>query len=237
MEKGWVRLHRKFKDHWLWKEKRRFSRWEAWEDLFTEANYKENKVLKGSSLITIKRGQLLTSQIKLAGRWGWHRETVSKFLKLLKSDRMIDFTTVIGYDIGHTLVTILNYKELQNNDEKGSDITSSIDNRHYPGITTNNNKKDKNDKEDKCSFDFEQLWGKYPRKLGKKDALKHFKASIKSEEDWKNINKALNNYLNSKNVREGNIQYIQHGSTWFNNNWKDWIDYKELGTLSTRRQL
>ena len=26
---------------------------------------------------------------------------------------------------------------------------------------------------------------------------------------------------------EKNSQYIPHGSTWFNNKWKDWINYKE----------
>lgn len=73
---------------------------------------------------------------------------------------------------------------------------------------------------------FNELWSKYPRKLGKDKALLHFIAQVKSKEDWQDINKALNNYLKSKNVIE-NSDYIQHGQTWFNKHWRDWIDYVE----------
>ncbi len=72
------------------------------------------------------------------------------------------------------------------------------------------------------TFDFDSLWKRYPKRLGKKEALRHFKATVKTDEDWQNINKALDNYLHSKNVKE-NTQFIQHGSTWFNN-WQDWIE-------------
>ena len=70
---------------------------------------------------------------------------------------------------------------------------------------------------------FEALWEKYPRRVGKKQAYKHFQNSIKGEEGFKNCEKALDNYLNSERVFKG---YVQNGSTWFNN-WEDWIDYKE----------
>ena len=84
------------------------------------------------------------------------------------------------------------------------------------------------EKEKEKEKDFEKLWEKYPRKLGKNKALTHFKAQVKNEQDLKDINIALDNYLKSENVVKGNEKYIQHGSTWFNN-WKDWIDYKENG--------
>lgn len=77
-----------------------------------------------------------------------------------------------------------------------------------------------------CAFDFDSLWNLYPRRLGKKQAYRHFLVSVKNDGDWQNINKALNNYLQSKNVKEGNTQFIQHGSTWFNN-WQDWIEIEQ----------
>ena len=73
------------------------------------------------------------------------------------------------------------------------------------------------------AFDFDAVWNKYPRRIGKKEALRHFNASVKTEEDYKNIQKALENYLHSDQVTKGEIQYIKHGSTWFNN-WQDYID-------------
>lgn len=71
-------------------------------------------------------------------------------------------------------------------------------------------------------LNFEDIWSKYPKRIGKKEALRHFKASVKNEIDYDNINLALNNYIKSESVMKG---FIQNGSTWFNN-WKDWIDIK-----------
>jgi len=70
---------------------------------------------------------------------------------------------------------------------------------------------------------FEEIWGRYLRKIGKKAAERHFKASVKTKKDWEDINKALDNYLKSERVLKG---IIQDGSTWFNN-WRDWVDYKD----------
>lgn len=70
---------------------------------------------------------------------------------------------------------------------------------------------------------FEGLWAKYPNKDGKKHAKRHFLASVKTQEDYARISKALENYLGSKRVREG---FIKNGSTWFNN-WQDWLEYQE----------
>lgn len=76
------------------------------------------------------------------------------------------------------------------------------------------------------TYDFNIIWLKYPRRLGRRDAERHFRSSVKNDQDMENLNKSLNNFLNSK-VCKGDPKYIPHGSTWFNN-WKDWIDYKEL---------
>ena len=79
---------------------------------------------------------------------------------------------------------------------------------------------------------FESLWLKYPNKLGKKAALRHYKASVKTEQDVANISLALENFLSS-DVCKRDPQYIPHGSTWFNN-WADWVDYKRPETLDSK---
>lgn len=73
------------------------------------------------------------------------------------------------------------------------------------------------------AFNFEDVYSKYPSKIGKKAALAHFKASIKNEKDMDDIHTALNNYLKSERVKRG---IIQNAATWFNN-WRDWIDYED----------
>lgn len=72
-------------------------------------------------------------------------------------------------------------------------------------------------------LEFEEIWNEYPRKLGKREALKHFCASVKSPKDLRDIHRALDHYKASVDVQKG---FIQHAKTWFNN-WRDWVDYEE----------
>ena len=79
---------------------------------------------------------------------------------------------------------------------------------------------------------FESIWSKYPNKDGKKQALKHFLATVKTDQDWTNIQQALDNYLNSRRVKTG---FIKNGSTWFNN-WADWTHYTEVLSEKEERE-
>lgn len=70
---------------------------------------------------------------------------------------------------------------------------------------------------------FESLWDSYPRREGKKEALRHFIASVKTEKDCNDIKVALENYKASLKETNTPTKYTKMGSTWFNN-WKDWIN-------------
>jgi hypothetical protein len=78
---------------------------------------------------------------------------------------------------------------------------------------------------------FEKLWAQYPRRLGKKDAQKHFNATVKTPEDYLNLQKALYNYVQKIKADQTEEQYIKHGSSWFNN-WGDWVDYAPVRKMS-----
>ena len=67
---------------------------------------------------------------------------------------------------------------------------------------------------------FEEIWAKYPNKDGKKQAERFFKSSVKTDQDWVDIQQALKNYKGSPAVVKG---FIKNGNTWFNN-WRDWIN-------------
>jgi len=88
-------------------------------------------------------------------------------------------------------------------------------------LTTKKQDKDKYNTEE---F-FNKVWSRYPRRLGRKEALRHYQATVKVEQDFLDINKALDNYLTTDNV-VNKTKYILHGATWFNN-WKDWVEYKD----------
>ncbi len=128
MDSGWIRLHRKIREHWLWpgKKKRRYSKLEAWIDLILSANHQPRKVDIGSKLITIGRGQLLTSQVGLAKKWSWHRETVVQFFYQLKADEMLDIETSKQTNTGYTLLTLCNYSKHQDVEGGLSDIQTDI---------------------------------------------------------------------------------------------------------------
>ena len=75
------------------------------------------------------------------------------------------------------------------------------------------------DKKENVLFDFESIWSKYPSKVGKEAAARKFKLTVKTDQDFKDIQTALDNYIKSDRVTKG---FIQNGSTWFNQ-WRDWI--------------
>ncbi len=72
------------------------------------------------------------------------------------------------------------------------------------------------------SFDFDSFWNSGSwLKLGKKAAARHFNASVKTREDWNNIQLARDRY--KVDLAMNKWKRPQHGSTWFNG-WRDWMD-------------
>ena len=75
---------------------------------------------------------------------------------------------------------------------------------------------------------FDAFWLSGPwRKLGKKEAYKHFRKTVKTEEDFQRITLARDNY--AKDLKE-NPRQLLHGSTFFNN----WEDYATLAPAVDR---
>lgn len=68
---------------------------------------------------------------------------------------------------------------------------------------------------------FQAMWQDYPNKAGKKEARRHFMASVKTYKDWENIQLALGIYKKSPVATKDNGAFIMNGSTFFNN-WEDW---------------
>lgn len=120
MDKGWIKLNRQIQDHWIWKN-HEFAY--AWIDLLLMVNRTEKKILVDNKLITIKRGQTLTSIKKLADRWGWSRKKVYSFLGALEKDRMMVKKSTSRY----TTLTIVNYGKFQDHgNSKGNTQGTSV---------------------------------------------------------------------------------------------------------------
>lgn len=110
-DKGWIKLHRKVLDSWIWQDKP-FDKARAWIDLLLLAMHHDKGLLMDGDLITIQRGSFMTSIVKLSERWGWSRNKVTRYLKLLENEQML-YTkrTPKG-----TLITIAKYEDYQSSD-------------------------------------------------------------------------------------------------------------------------
>lgn len=117
MAYGWISIHRKIQDDWVWNDKP-FSRGQAWIDLIMMVNHDDNTIIFDGNLKTITRGSCITSMQKLCDRWGWSNTKVKKFLKNLQEDEKILFKIAPRKA---TAVTIVNYDKYQ-----GEDISKNI---------------------------------------------------------------------------------------------------------------
>ena len=108
MAEGWVKLHRKLMDNDLWKEKP-FSRGQAWVDLIMLAGHKDTEFLFDGCMLSMKRGEFISSKRKLSERWGWSRSKVTKFLEELEKIKMLTQKS----DTEKTTIKILKYEDYQ----------------------------------------------------------------------------------------------------------------------------
>ncbi|QHL34179.1 DnaD domain protein [Staphylococcus aureus] len=151
---GWTSIDRSIQNHWLFKEKRTFSKFEAWIYLLMEANHSKAKVPIGNQIVTVERGQRLTSILTLSDLFNWSRFKVKTFLDLLESDGMLEVKTTSKY----TLITIVNYdfyQSEQGRNQHQNDIKptskqhqSNINptSKQHQTNTNNNDNKDNNEK-------------------------------------------------------------------------------------------
>lgn len=139
--KGWISLHRQITEHWLWEDKP-FAYGQAWSHLLLSANHEDKETLFNGKLIVVKRGELVTSIVKLSNIFGWDRKKTSKFLNLLEKSKMV---TTIRTTHG-TTITIVNYDNFQNlgTTVETTNRTATPPNGGQPLPTNNNVNNDNN---------------------------------------------------------------------------------------------
>lgn len=179
ISKGWIKLHRKIQDHWIYQEDRVFSRYEAWLDLIMLANHKDNKSLIDGELVTVKKGSLITSKRKLSDRWKWSNTKTDNFLKLLEQDGMITHKS----DTKKTVITVVNYevyheKENEKRHENDSEVSGTSDEQ----VDSGNYNLEKNDTEKTVeSFDSSELFPSEENEKRHRNDTKTTQKHIKNE--------------------------------------------------------
>jgi hypothetical protein len=137
-KQGWISLHREIQDNFLWEDKP-FDKARAWIDILLMVNHENKKIIFGSQVIDVQRGEKITSIRKLSDRWGWSTTKTDTFLLLLQKEKMIE----LKKDTKKTVVKVLNYANYQdrNKVEKDTEMTperQQSDTEVTPKNTNNN---------------------------------------------------------------------------------------------------
>lgn len=150
MSQGWIKIHRQIQDCEIWDNGEPFDISHAWIDLLLLVNHKDKNTIFNNKVITVKRGQRITSIRKLADRWHWSFDRTRRYLIMLEELGMI----IRESDNRRSLLTIVNYGVYQ--DESITEQSqTSVQTDHEQGhrqVTNKNDKERKNEKNIKISF-------------------------------------------------------------------------------------
>jgi len=132
-----------------------------------------------------------------------------------------------------------NTKEIENRIIRLKEVSTNIDTYqqmfkennikekdiYYNNINYIDKKKEKeiiNNKEKEFEIEFESLWQRYPKKVGKAKSLKYYIKARQNGTTYDDVIAGLENYIKQIEVFETKKQFIKDGSTWFYNEcWKD----------------
>lgn len=107
----YIKLSRKAFKNFLWKERRPFSRFEAWLDLIRRASFSDDTTdLINGKVITRIKGQVVGSIRFFMEAWSWGKSRVCDFFELLRSQNMISIDRANGISV----ISLLNYERYNN---------------------------------------------------------------------------------------------------------------------------
>jgi hypothetical protein len=221
---GWIKIHRSITDHWLYNEKRTYSKLEAWYDLLLNVNYTDAKIVIKGKLYEVKRGQSIMSLDSWAKRWNWDKSKVRRFLVMLQKDEMIELIS----DNITTQLTICKYESYQG--DGNADETRKKRKRNANEIQTTPIEESKENKNNTYSFLASLLDNGFDEKLSREwmEVRKQLKAV--------NTETAFNSFMSQVQKHGGDRNHILRKCverSWkgFNANWLEKENDRLLNAL------
>jgi len=135
---GWVSLHRKTIESPIYSDSQAVH---LWVHLLLSANHKDNTFVKNGSLVTVKRGQLLTGRTLLSAATGLSESKVQRLLETFVSLEMIEQQT----NSKSRLISITNYDSYQSTEQQMNSKRTANEQQ----MNTNNNVNNENN-DNKC---------------------------------------------------------------------------------------
>jgi hypothetical protein len=211
-----------------------YTRRDAWLWLLGNAAWKATRVRIGREIIDVGRGQLAHSERFLAGKWGWSKSKVHRFLERLKTEAMVSLVA----DHETNLITICNYDDYQfgrtsNEPLSGPPTGPEVDQQRTKEEEGKKERIEEKKKEIKPSLrsgtltvqpddgwpkDYrERFWTAYPRKAGKLAAIKSLDRVRKAGGvTFDRLIAAI------AKIPTADPQFIPHPATWLNQGrWDD----------------
>jgi DNA-binding transcriptional regulator YhcF (GntR family) len=111
---GLIFIDRSIFSHPMFDDSAPFSQREAWLWMLCRAFWKPGKRRVGNVMVSLERGQFSESIRYLADTWHWDKMRVSRYIKLLESEGMIETAKETESKTGQTVITICNYNKFQN---------------------------------------------------------------------------------------------------------------------------
>lgn len=211
-EKGYITIQRKITEWRWWGNPNAMS---LWLYILVKANWQDRWWDRGKEMV--KRGEFITSQVKIAEDLNMNRRTVTKYLKLFAEEGQIE----LKVDNRKTLIKVINYAKYQDvpdddaqldaqltaqvNAQQSTQQTAQQSTHNRTNITikpllqkedyysntsySHNNPRKSNPKNGNQHLVqwFEEFWKLYPRKEGKQNAMKAFEKMCNSEDTYNAI--------------------------------------------------
>lgn len=203
-QQGWIKIHRKLRECYIWDDKEPFDKRSAWIDLLLSANHADKKTLINNQAVLVNRGSFITSEIKLSERWKWDRGKTRRFLKLLEKDNMIkkDVTSrlfitvsIVNYDMYQsqdiTENSDNNFEAVNEKNSSASATSESVDNTDLEPYNTTSREQVEN----KCATSNEQVTNINKNDKNEKNSKKSI---IGVYTDNINLIKAINDFIDMR---------------------------------------
>ena len=133
-KQGWIKLYRQIQDSALWDDGEPFDKAHAWIDLLLCVNHADRQKMIAGEIVTVKQGEMFTSDKFLANRWHWSRNRVRRFLETIERNNMI----YVKRTPNGTWLNVVNYAKYQGQrttNGTGYDTTDGTTNGTADGTT------------------------------------------------------------------------------------------------------
>jgi phage replication O-like protein O len=178
----------------------------------------------------------------LANKTGIHKHQIKRELDILIQNNVLVEASAPTFNKTRSICLNKNYEEWQISRQSANSLTVNEKDDHtvsenaYPTVSENayqlkkvfkentkeSNRANAQEKKDELEKQVSEIWQAYPRKKGKDRAVKSIPKIIK-EYGFEKLLEAVNRYRKEIEIKKTEMQFIQHGSTFFNSGYKDYI--------------